>query len=319
VSNGEIAVAAAVIEKPDGSYLLAQRPPGKVFAGYWEFPGGKVESGEPVTQALARELAEELGIRVSLAYPWITRLHAYPHGVVRLHFHRVVGWSGEPHPHEGQVLAWQQGGAAGLQPMLPANAPVLKALSLPTACGITRAGEIGIAAALDELDTAIAGGLKLVQVREKTLGLRDKVKFAAEVVRRVHAAAGLAVVNDDEQLAREVGADGIHLTSRALMAAERRPDFAWCGASCHNEAELARAAALGVDFALVGPVRATPTHPGSTGLGWGRFASIARDCPLPVFALGGLTYADFHAARMSGAHGLAMIRGAWSANHRSSG
>jgi len=319
VSAREIAVAAAVIERPDGSYLLAQRPPGKVYAGYWEFPGGKVEPGEPLQAALARELDEELGVKVQRAYPWITRVHTYPHGTVRLHFHRVVDWRGEPHPHEGQTLAWHRSGAAELQPMLPANAPVLKALSLPTACAITRAAEVGIARALDDLDAAIGAGLRLVQVREKTLSAPDRTSFAAEVVRRMHAAGGMVLINDDAGLAREVAADGIHLSAGSLMSASRRPGFAWCGASCHDEAELAKAVELGLDLVLLGPVRATPTHPGRAGFGWDRFRSIAGNSPLPVFALGGLASGDLHEARVHGAHGVAMIRGAWPLPQRASG
>ena len=93
-------VAAAIIEHPDGSFLLTQRPSGKIYEGYWEFPGGKVESGELIVAALSRELREELGIDVELAYPWITRVYAYGHATVRLHFYRVVRWRGDPHPHE---------------------------------------------------------------------------------------------------------------------------------------------------------------------------------------------------------------------------
>src|SRR5205814_4180776 len=102
-----IDVAAAVIERPDGCFLLAQRPTGKVYAGYWEFPGGKVEAGEPAERALARELHEELGIEVRASYPWITREYVYPHGHVRLNFFRVLEWLGEPHPRENQAIAWQ--------------------------------------------------------------------------------------------------------------------------------------------------------------------------------------------------------------------
>src|SRR5688572_7725528 len=141
-----IEVAAAVLQRPDGSFLLAQRPAGRVYAGYWEFPGGKVEPGEPVRSALDRELREELGIDVEIAYPWVTRVYTYPHGTVRLHFHRVVQWRGEPHPHEGQALAWQRNGFADVAPMLPANAPVLKALGLPLICAVTHAWETGVQA-----------------------------------------------------------------------------------------------------------------------------------------------------------------------------
>jgi 8-oxo-dGTP diphosphatase len=114
-----VEVAAAVIQRPDGAFLLAQRPPGKVYAGYWEFPGGKAEPGEPAAQALSRELHEELGIDVETAYPWITRVFSYPHGTVRLWFFRVVSWKGEPHPREEQAIAWQRAGDAMLSPMLP--------------------------------------------------------------------------------------------------------------------------------------------------------------------------------------------------------
>ena len=109
-------VAAAVILRADGSFLIARRPPGKVYAGYWEFPGGKIEPGEPASGALARELHEELGINVVRAYPWITRVHAYSHATVQLNFFRVLEWSGVPHPREGAddcvAAARHPGGAA---------------------------------------------------------------------------------------------------------------------------------------------------------------------------------------------------------------
>ena len=102
-----VEVAAAVLQRPDNSFLLAQRPPDKIWAGYWEFPGGKIEPGETPYHALVRELREELGITVETAYPWLTRVYTYPHATVRLNFFRVTAWSGELHPHEGQQFAWQ--------------------------------------------------------------------------------------------------------------------------------------------------------------------------------------------------------------------
>ena len=304
-------VAAAVIEREDGSFLLAQRPPGKAYAGYWEFPGGKVEAGEPVAEALRRELHEELGIHLQQAYPWITRVYSYPHATVRLHFHRVLKWRGEPHPHEEQSLAWQRCGALSVAPMLPANAPVLKALSLPIVYAITHAWETGVERALAQLDAALAKGLRLVQIREGKLDRPARAAFAAQVVRRVHALGGMVLVNSDEQLAGRIGADGVHLPTQALMAARRRPQFEWCGASCHDAAELARAAELGVDFAVLGPVLETTAHPDLPGIGLQRFSDLAGGRPLPVFALGGMRLSDLDSARARGAHGVAMIRGAW--------
>jgi len=121
-------VAAAVIERPDGTFLLACRPEGKPYPGYWEFPGGKIEAGEDPRAALGRELKEELGIDVRAATPWITRVYAYTHATVRLHFFRVTAWDGEPQPLEDQGIAWQRPEAPDVTPMLPANAPVLSAL-----------------------------------------------------------------------------------------------------------------------------------------------------------------------------------------------
>src|SRR5262245_41277082 len=161
-----IEVAAAVIERPDGSFLLAQRPAGKVYAGYWEFPGGKIEAGEAPAAALARELHEELGIDVTNAYPWITRTYTYPHGTVLLRFFRVTAWNGQPHPREEQAIAWQRLDAPLVEPMLPANAPVLAALALPLEYAITNASEVGVPAMLSLLEKRLQGSLRLIQVRE---------------------------------------------------------------------------------------------------------------------------------------------------------
>ena len=119
------------------------------------------------------------------------------------------------------------------------------------------------------------------------------------------------LVNSDAALAREIGADGVHLTAEQLRSATARPDFPWCGASCHSSEELRRAEALGVDFVVLGPVRATPSHPDAVPLGWERFRQIAAGAAVPVYALGGIVPRDLEQAMSCGAHGIAMVRGAW--------
>ncbi|MEA3094996.1 MAG: 8-oxo-dGTP diphosphatase [Caballeronia sp.] len=121
-------VAVGVLVQPDGRYLLAQRPEGKPYEGYWEFPGGKLEAGESVEAALARELHEELGIDVTACERWRTLEHDYPHAYVRLYFCKVTAWSGEPVGREGQALAWQHL-PADVTPLLPAAIPVLEWLA----------------------------------------------------------------------------------------------------------------------------------------------------------------------------------------------
>ncbi len=306
-----VEVVAAVIERPDGRFLLAQRPAGKVYAGYWEFPGGKVEPGEPLAAALARELHEELGIEVEIADPWIVRIYTYPHAKVRLNFFRVRAWHGEPHGKEDQQLAWQHASTLDVAPLLPANAPVLRALQLPSEYAITHAGEMGEAQQLSALDERLAQGLRLIQVREKSMRAPALEHFAQSVLARARPHGAIVLINSDVELALRLGADGVHLAAAQLARLERKPALGWCAASCHNAEELACAAQLGIDFAVLGPVQATPSHPDSMPLGWEGFAALARGASLPVFALGGMKPDDLETAWRCGAQGIAMVRGSW--------
>ncbi len=117
-------VAVGVLIRADGAFLITSRPPGKVYAGHWEFPGGKVEPGETVEEALARELHEELGITIAGAERWQEQLFDYPHALVRLHFCKVFAWTGEFEMREGQAMAWQQL-PVDVRPVLPGTIPVL--------------------------------------------------------------------------------------------------------------------------------------------------------------------------------------------------
>ena len=207
-------VAAAVITRPDGSFLLGQRAPDTFYPGYWEFPGGKVEPGETPRDALIRELDEELGMQVEAASPWITREHVYEHAHVSLHFFEVSAWRGEIHDRVHSALSWQQADAMDVGPMLPANGPILKALRLPRLFGITHAGEIGIDAQLARLDAALASDLRLVQIREPALPEADAVVVLADQprsLRQEQDAAGRAVIDILRHLRRDlagqIGAD----------------------------------------------------------------------------------------------------------------
>ncbi len=306
-----IQVAAAVILRPDGSFLLGQRAPDTFYPGYWEFPGGKVEAGESPREALARELHEELEIEVVHAYPWIVREHVYEHAHVRLHFFRVVEWRGALKDHVHAALVWQRPDALTVSPMLPANAPVLAALTLPDRYGITHAHEIGIESQLAALEKALAGGLRLVQLREPGLAADKRESFAAAAVALCHEHGARVLVNGDAQLAWAVGADGVHLPGAQLQSLRGRPAFPLVAASCHDAAELERAAMYGLDFAILGPVLPTASHPGRPGIGWGKFAELAAASPLPVYAIGGLGPGDRESAFVAGAQGIAAIRSAW--------
>ncbi len=309
-----IDVVAAVMQQPDGRFLLAQRPPGKAYAGYWEFPGGKIEDGESPHAALMRELHEELGITVDTAWPWIIREFDYPHADVRLHFFRVRAWHGELHGREAQAFAWQRLEAVDVAPVLPANGPVLAALALPEIYGITGFPATDYPRALACITAALDRGLGLVQIRAKDWPVALRETFASAVVTLAHARHAKVLINGDVALASRVGADGVHLTAAQLQAITARPAMPLVAASCHGGADMTKAAALGLDCVVLGPVCATATHPAAALLGWAGFRALAVNARLPVYALGGLHPGDLQQAQSCGAHGLAMVRGAWRAD-----
>ena len=306
-----VRVAAAVIVRADGAVLLAQRPPGKAYAGYWEFPGGKLEPGETPAHALARELREELGIGVRAASPWLVQEFVYPHAHVELHFFRVRAWDGEPVGHDGQAFAWQDPGAIAVAPLLPANTRVLAALRLPPFYAITCADDVGEAAFLARAERAFASGVRLVQIREKTWNTRRRNAFVAQLNALAARCGARVLLNGDATDARALGCAGVHWTAGVLRAATSRPDDILVAASCHAHAEVMRASGLALDFVVLGPVFATPTHPDAVPLGWSGFADAVRGTRVPVFALGGLRADDLDAAISHGAHGVAMRRHAW--------
>jgi 8-oxo-dGTP diphosphatase len=310
-NNKIVEVAAAVLQRPDNSLLLAQRPPDKIWAGYWEFPGGKIEPGETSHHALVRELREELGVTVTTAYPWLTRVYTYPHATVRLNFFRVTAWSGELHPHEGQQFSWQHVPDISVSPVLPANAPILRALSLPTLYAISNVAELGEQEFMRRLEAALHNGLWMVQLREKGYSRDELRALALRMLPLLRQHDARLIINADIELAKELGADGVQLTGAQLAELSVRPDVDWCGASCHSAEELRRAEQLGCDFALLSSVLPTLSHPGGPHLGWENFAAIAAGTSIPVYALGGLTNADMQTAWQHGAHGISLLRQAW--------
>jgi len=309
--SGIVRVAAAVIERGDGSVLLAQRPPGKPYAGYWEFPGGKLEPGETPAHALARELHEELGLAVRVASPWLVQEFVYPHAHVELNFFRVRAFDGEPHGHDGQAFAWQDPRAIEVAPLLPANTRVLAALRLPPVYAITCAEDTGEAAFLARAERALAGGIRLLQVREKSWPHERRRAFAARLCALSARHGAQALLNGDADEARALGCAGVHWTSAVLQAARSRPRDLLVGASCHTHADVMHASALHVDLVVVGPVQATPSHPHAAPLGWNGFAEAIAGTRVPVYALGGLGPEDLDVAIAHGAHGIAMRRHAW--------
>src|SRR5450432_2433888 len=193
-------------------FLLAQRPAGKPYSGYWEFPGGKIEAGEDARGALVRELREELGIVVREATPWITRVYAYTHATVRLHFFKVTAWDGEPQRLEGQDIKWQRVAAPDVAPMLPANAPVLAALALPAVMIVSDAARMGIEAWIGKLGELAIDEKVLVQIREKSFNAQQVQHLLSRALARAEPLGSRVVVNSD--CGSYLQCDAIHLASK---------------------------------------------------------------------------------------------------------
>lgn len=320
MSKPFIDVAVGILLRPDGRILLGQRPDDKPWPGWWELPGGKIEAGESVLQALARELDEELGIRVVESAPWVTYVHEYPKNIVRLAFCKVTAWEGEPRGLEGQRLAWADP-AAPLQvgPVLPATEPPLRWLTLPDRYLVSDIGSPeGLEAWLRRLDAALAAGVRLVQFREPEWEARVRDDDAGygqltaafqAVLERCRAAGARCLVNAAHRESWWPRADGVHLRAAdVLLRRAVPPRPALRAASVHNEEERQAASDMRVDFMVMGHVLDTPSHPEAAGMGWQRFEALARDAGCPVYAIGGQNAGTLRTAQKHGAHGIAFMR-----------
>ena len=313
-ADGAVHVAVGVIV--DGSdVLLSKRSADSHQAGKWEFPGGKLRSGESTREALERELEEELGIHVRSAYPLIQIRHAYPDLQVFLDVWRVTDYDGVPHGRERQVVDWVNQDRLMKLELPAANYTIVMATRLPALYVISDSHRLGPAEFLQKLERALRAGARLLQLREPYLPEQEYRNLALQVgdlCRRHHAKL---LLNATAQIVVDCNAHGVHLNSQRLRALTTRPlgeDY-YVGASVHNEEELEIASRLGVDFVALAPVLATSSHAKATPLGWRRFEELCAHMTMPVYALGGMRTEHLSMARDAGAQGLAMISGIWDA------
>lgn len=307
-----IHVACGALRDAQGRVLLVERPPGKIAALKWEFPGGKIERGETPRAALDRELHEEISIRVTEARPLTLFTHEYAERKVTLHAFVVTGWEGEVHGREGQRLAWELPWARHGLDVLPTVNPIQYALQLPDEYAFTRpnATEASILSGLPFLRRGT-----LLRLRLPTLSRNAY----SELAQRVIAAArpwGLPVVLDrGEAMARCLGAAGVHFPQATLMQLQPN-DLApvynvMRFASCHDVESLRHAAMLSLDAAVIGHVRDTASHANRPPMGWAGFQDLAASTPMPAYAIGGLTPADKPEAFAHYAQGVCGISAYW--------
>lgn len=282
------------------------------MAGFWEFPGGKLEAGEPAFDALKRELHEELGIRVHHAYRMLRFAHRYPEREVELDVWRVTAWEGTPASQEGQKLEWVLPEELRDWQLLPADEPIIKVLTLPPLMLVTPDPEHE-SGFLEKLQRSLRAGLDLVQLRAPGMEAErfDSLALAVFELCREHGAR--LILNTSPEQARMLHVDGLHLSQQRSRRLDPKD---WDGSlrlgiSCHSAVELRSALEYSPDYVCIGPVQASATHPGTAPLGWQAFAELAAMSPVPVYAIGGLSLEDLETARNHGAHGIAAIRALW--------
>ncbi len=321
MSPPPIHVVAAALADERGRILLTRRPDHVHQGGLWEFPGGKLEPGESPETALARELQEELGVDPVATEPMIRVRHDYGDRRVLLDVRRVLRYSGAPHGREGQPLRWVHPESMRARELPAADWPIVLALRLPDLYVITGEDPADQAGFLDRLEAVLRGGLRMVQLRAHHLPPSAYAALARRAFPLCQRSGARLVLNVAPHLARDIPHHGIHLSAANLHSLVVRPigEGRLVGASCHDRSDLARAQALGLDYALLSPVRATLSHPQATPLGWERFAELADAAGLPVYALGGLAPADLTQAKRHGAQGVAAIRGLWCADEPPAG
>lgn len=307
-----IHVAVAVIRRSK-QILISKRPKHVDQGDLWEFPGGKVEPGELVTDALQRELDEELGLIPMRSRPLIQIPHQYPQYSVLLDVWLVEDFSGEPHGREGQPIKWVPSDDLWQYQFPAANRPIITAVTLPDLCLITPE-PLEQNAFLSRLESLLQQGIRLLQLRAKTLSRSEYIALAQRVLQIATDYDARVILNGHWQLLEQLpDAHGIHLGSRMLLETDSRPipPEKLLSAACHNLAELQQATRLEVDFALLSPVQKTASHPEVEPLGWPGFRELVSEVAFPVYALGGLSVDDMETAHEMGGQGIAAIRALW--------
>lgn len=280
-------VMAGLLIDTSGRVLLAERPAGKHLAGFWEFPGGKLESGEQPVAALARELHEELGIELRSATPLIRIPWTYGDLALVLDAWVIDTWLGTPQSLEGQALQWCDPATIDPLRMTPADRPILHALRLPKTYAVTPAGttEDQREHVFQRTLRAISGGARLLQL-QLPLWTRESVRaLAAELLPTAGSQGAQLLLHGDIDGARLLGI-GVHLTRDQLLTAVERP-LPWhqlVGVSCLDEVQLAMATAMGADFATLSPGYTAASPVGDQMPHWLNFQVQAEAAALPVYA-----------------------------------
>jgi len=313
-------VVVGVIRNSKNQVLLSRRPADVHQANLWEFPGGKLESGETVRQALSRELNEELALTVKSAKPLIKIYHDYEEHSVLLDVWQIDSWDMDlvddngQQGQEGQKVEWVDISSLGARNFPAANRAIIQALQLSDFYLICPEPEVVTKNYINKFKACISVGVRLFQLRfsEKSHYDRHEV-LISELLELCKNSHSRLLINSLPDHALKIGAHGVHLSSaRLLQYCERPLDKNFLvSASCHNSVELEHACKIDVDFAVLSPVNKTSSHKSAKPLGWDKFKKLVERVNVPVYALGGMHADDMKKFREFGAQGISVLSGVW--------
>jgi len=307
-------VAVAAIVNDNNEVFICKRHADTHQGGLWEFPGGKVEAGENIQQALLRELHEETGIEITRSRPLIRIHHDYGDRQVLLDVWKILDYSGTAHGRESQPARWVPVAALDANEFPAADATIIKALQLPERYLITGSFD-SLQDFAKRLSNAMHNGIRLMQLRIKNSWWQDNARMGIDVLHtaeNVCANAGARLLlNVPEKLRSKSTCKNFHADSAMLQQLAKRPDCELFSASCHTAKDLQKAVSLNADFAVLSPVQKTSSHPDAEPLGWARFQDMIDGINMPVYALGGVGENDLETAQSHGGQGVAGIGAFW--------
>lgn len=307
-------VAVGVLIDQHQRVLVALRNENAHQGGLWEFPGGKCEAGEQVSDALRREFFEEIGIEISQDAPLCNIRHDYGDKQVWLEVRRILSYTGEATGKEGQAIRWQPLGTLDATQFPAANKIIIDRIQLSDRIAITGTAQ-NHSEFLQRFDQLLQMGLPTVHLRQGQFSDQEFLSLVRECKQRCLGVPVGLILSTSISLFEEQPTQGLHVSSRILETLTRRPvaqEYRF-SASCHSLAQLQHAQKMGANYAFLSPVAKTLSHPQQTPLGWQTFTRLASQVDVPVYALGGMTAADINTAQTYGAPGIAAISAFWEA------
>lgn len=312
MTSPAVQVAVAVIVNQQNEVLISLRPSASHQGGLWEFPGGKLEAGESIDDALKRELLEELDIHLLESQPFKVIRYQYADKAVVLNIHIVNAFRGKPKGAEGQSVQWKS--VDQLKPIdFPAaNRSIIHALKFSDKYMIT-GSFVDQNDFLLRLENSLRLGINLVQLRCKNMDEESLVEISKQAKIICDKYKAILLLNTSPEVFQWTHADGLHLSSQMLHLVAERPVSLekLLSVSCHSSDDIRHAQNINADIILLSPVKETTSHPGVKGIGWKVFADLVSDVDIPVYALGGMEQDDMLIAAQYGAQGVAAISSFW--------